>query len=77
MMLLTEDDVKTQLMGLDPEFRRLAVQHNEYKRLLEEIEAKPYLNEAELAEEAHLKKVKLALKDQMQSIVARYAEQPV
>jgi uncharacterized protein YdcH (DUF465 family) len=77
MMLLAEEDIKTQLMALDPEFRRLAVQHNEYKRLLEEIESKPHLNEAELAEEAHLKKVKLALKDQMQAIVARYADQPV
>ncbi len=77
MMLLTEEDMKAQLMALDPEFRRLSVQHSEYKQLLQELEAKSHLNEAELAEEAHLKKVKLALKDQMQSIMSRYSTQPV
>jgi uncharacterized protein YdcH (DUF465 family) len=77
MMLLTEEDMKAQLMALDPEFRRISVQHSEYKQLLHQLEAKPHLNEAELAEEAHLKKVKLALKDQMLTIMSRYAEQPV
>jgi uncharacterized protein YdcH (DUF465 family) len=77
MTLLNDEEIKSQLMVLDPEFRRLAVQHSEYKQLLHELETKHHLNEAELAEEHHLKKVKLALKDQMQSIMSRYATQPV
>ncbi len=76
-LLLNDEEIKSQLMAQDPEFRRLCVQHSEYKQLLHELEAKDHLNEAELAEEHHLKKVKLALKDQMQAIMSRYATQPV
>ena len=77
MTLLNDEEIKHELMALDPEFRRICVQHSEYKQLLHELETKPYLNEAEVAEEHHLKKIKLALKDQMQTIVSRYSTQPV
>ncbi len=77
MTLLADEEIKTQLMALDPEFRRICVQHAEYKQLLHELESKVHLNEAELAEEHHLKKVKLALKDQMQAMMSRFAAQPV
>ncbi len=77
MMLLNEEEIKTQLMTLDPEFRRLAVQHSEYARLLDELESKHHMSEAELAEEARLKKIKLALKDHMQEMMSHYATQPV
>lgn len=77
MTLLNDEEIKTQLMALDPEFRRICVQHGEYKQLLHELERKDHLNEAELCEEHHLKKVKLALKDQMQSMISRFSTQPV
>jgi uncharacterized protein YdcH (DUF465 family) len=74
MTLLNDEEIKSQLMTNDAEFRRLAVQHSEYKRLLHELESKPHLNEAELAEEARVKRIKLALKDQMQERVAHYTQ---
>ena len=76
MTLLNEEEIKTQLMNIDPEFRRLAVQHSEYDRLLSELESKQHLNEAELAEEARLKRIKLALKDHMQGMMSQFAAQP-
>jgi uncharacterized protein YdcH (DUF465 family) len=71
MQLLNEEELKSQLMSSDPEFRRLAVQHSEYQRLIHELESKDHLNEVEAAEEARLKKIKLALKDQMQEFLLR------
>jgi uncharacterized protein YdcH (DUF465 family) len=76
MTLLHDEEIKSQLMNIDPEFRRLAVQHSDYSRLLHELESKNYLGEAELAEEVRLKRVKLALKDQMQELMSHYATQP-
>lgn len=77
MTSLNDEEIKTHLMNLDPEFRRLAVQHSDYSRLLHEFESKQHLSEAELAEEARLKRVKLALKDHMQEMMSQYAAQPV
>ena len=71
MQSLTEEALKVQLMSADPEFRRLAVQHSEYQRLIHELESKDHRNEVETAEEARLKKIKLALKDQMQELLQR------
>lgn len=74
--LLSDEELKTQLMNMDPEFRRLAVQHSEYKMLLNELESKAHLTEAEQAEELRVKRIKLALKDQMQEMLSRFAAQP-
>jgi uncharacterized protein YdcH (DUF465 family) len=76
MTLLNDEEIKSQLMTIDPEFRRIAVQHSEYKRLLHELESRPHLNEAELAEEARVKRIKLALKDQMLQRISEHALQP-
>lgn len=75
MTLLNDEEIKLQLMNSDPEFRRLAVQHSEYKQLLHELESKSHLNEVELAEEARVKRIKLALKDQMQELMSHHGAQ--
>jgi uncharacterized protein YdcH (DUF465 family) len=71
------DELKAHLMETDEEFRRLAAQHAEYKRKVEELEAKPRLSAEEEVEEHRLKKLKLKLKDQMSEIMNRYRTQQV
>ena len=55
----------------DEEFHQLAAKHQELEDRLHELTAKPYLSEPERNEEVTLKKRKLQLKDQMESIMRR------
>lgn len=77
MELNTQDELKAHLLATNEEFRNLAEQHHEYHELLEALEAKPRLTDQEQMEEVRLKKLKLRLKDQMNSIIARYRAQQV
>ena len=72
-----QEELKAHLMATDDEFRLLAEQHSRFHKELEALTAKPYLSPAEEAEEHRLKKQKLRLKDQMNSIMARYRAQQV
>ena len=76
-MGLTKDELKAHLMETNEEFRRLASQHIEYKRQLEEFSSRPYLTGEEQIEEVRLKKMKLRLKDQMERILSQYRAQHV
>ena len=71
-MQLTPEELKSHLMETDDDFRRLAKQHCEYKKLLEALSSRPYLTPEEQVEEVRLKKVKLRLKDQMQEMIDRF-----
>jgi uncharacterized protein len=57
------------------EFRRLAQEHMQYSTRLDTLTQKRYLSEDEKLEEVRLKKLKLRLKDQMQSIERQYRQQ--
>jgi uncharacterized protein YdcH (DUF465 family) len=72
-----EADIKAHLMQTSEEFRKLASQHLEYKRKVEELEAKPYLTEQEEVEEHRLKKLKLQLKDVMEHLIHEHASHQV
>ena len=54
----------------DPGFRRLQQKHSECDSRLQELRSQRYLSAEEKLEEVRLKKKKLALKDQMEALLA-------
>jgi uncharacterized protein YdcH (DUF465 family) len=72
METTSTDSVKEELMNRDPEFRELAREHTRYEQRLSELSALAYPSDEEQLEEITLKKKKLALKDQMYSIILQY-----
>jgi uncharacterized protein YdcH (DUF465 family) len=70
-----QEDLKAHLVKTSPEFRDLVDQHCVYKRLVLDLEAKPFLTEEEEVEEQRLKKLKLHVKDQMEEMLSQYKAQ--
>jgi len=66
------DSLKEELIAVDPEFRELAREHGRYEARLSELSALSYPNDEEQLEEVTLKKKKLAVKDQMYSIMMHH-----
>jgi hypothetical protein len=59
---------REQLLTGHDQFQRLVQEHLQYSQRLESLTQKRYLTEDEKLEEVRLKKLKLRLKDQMQSL---------
>lgn len=72
MEMTNTDSLKEELMSSNPEFRDLAREHSRYEARLSELSALAYPNDEEQLEEITLKKKKLALKDQMYTIMLQY-----
>ena len=66
------DSVREQLLASHEEFRRLAQEHSHHCDRLHSLIEKRYLTEDEKMEEVRIKKLKLHLKDQMQTIEQEY-----
>ena len=66
------EELKTRLLQTDSEFRQLATQHHDLDERLHHYAERHYLSEPEQVEEITLKKQKLHLKDQMESILRRH-----
>ncbi len=66
------DSLKEELIAVNPEFRELAREHGKYEARLSELSALAYPNDDEQLEEITLKKKKLAVKDQMYSIMMHH-----
>jgi uncharacterized protein YdcH (DUF465 family) len=58
----------------DPELKRYLDQHEEFERQLEEFNRRPYLTAAETMERKRLQKLKLAGRDKIESILAKYRQ---
>jgi uncharacterized protein len=72
MDTITADSVKEQLMSINPEFRDLVREHGRYEQRLSELSALAYPSEEEQLEETTLKKKKLAIKDQIYSLMLEH-----
>jgi len=72
MEMTNTDGLKEQLLMSDPEFRDLAREHGRYEERLSELSALAYPSTEEQLEEITLKKKKLAIKDQMHTIMLQH-----
>jgi len=62
---------REQLLASSDEFRKLADEHSKHSERLESLANKKYPSEEDKIEEIRLKKLKLRLKDEMESFQAR------
>ena len=72
MQVTKVDSLKEELMTSNSEFRELAREHGRYEARLSELSALSYPSDEEQLEEVTLKKKKLALKDQMYSMMLQH-----
>jgi uncharacterized protein len=69
---MNDQHIKDELIKSDHEYRKLWEQHQTFEKRLEQIGNKAHPTEEESLEIPVIKKKKLALKDQMQSIITEY-----
>ena len=67
------EELKRKLLQSDEEFRQLATKHHDLDERLHNYAERHYLSQPEQVEEITLKKQKLHLKDQMESIIRRHS----
>jgi uncharacterized protein YdcH (DUF465 family) len=58
----------------DPELKQRIDEHEEYERRLEEFNRRPYLTAEETLERKRLQKLKLAGRDKIEQILAKYRQ---
>jgi uncharacterized protein len=58
----------------DPELKQRIDEHTEYERRLEEFNRRPYLTAEETLERKRLQKLKLAGRDKIEQILAKYRQ---
>ena len=70
--MMKEEEIKEHLMSSSADFRRLAEEHRHFEEELQALRNRPHMNDQDHLEEMTLKKKKLHLKDQMNSMVLKY-----
>jgi len=74
-MIMKEEEIKEHLISENAEFRRLSQEHRKYEGKLNELLNRHHMTEHDHIEELQLKKKKLHLKDQMNSMIAKFRNQ--
>lgn len=69
------DPVRDELIKENQTFRELVQKHHNYEKRLTELAALTYPNEEELLEESTLKKKKLAVKDELYTMMKEYSDE--
>lgn len=67
------EELKRELLQTNEEYRQLATLHHDLDEQIHNLAIRQYLSEPEQLEETTLKKRKLQLKDQMESILRRHS----
>jgi hypothetical protein len=67
-------EIIAQWKERDPELKRFLDEHEEFERRLEEFNRRPYLTAAESMERKRLQKLKLAGRDKIEQILAKYRQ---
>ncbi|MFQ5480116.1 MAG: hypothetical protein ACE5DW_02455 [Thermodesulfobacteriota bacterium] len=68
--MLEQTELVKRLLEENETFKKAYLEHKEYKQRVMELEKKGILNEDEILEEKKLKKLKLALKDDMEQMLS-------
>jgi uncharacterized protein len=68
-------DLIHRYIEVDQELRRYMDEHVEFERLLEEYNRRPYLTAEESLEKKRLQKLKLAGRDKIEQILAKYRKE--
>jgi uncharacterized protein YdcH (DUF465 family) len=66
------EELKRKLLQTDEEYRQLATLHHDLDEQIHNLSSRHHLSAPEQVEETTLKKRKLHLKDQMESILRRH-----
>jgi len=66
------DNLVKKLLEKDELFRNAYKTHKDYENKLEKLEKKPRLSSTETAEKNKMKKLKLALKDEMEKKLSEF-----
>ena len=69
---MTEAEIKEQLMSSNPHFRSMVEEHKQYEGKLVALNSLHHMSEQDHLEEIQLKKKKLHLKDQMNSMLEKF-----
>jgi uncharacterized protein YdcH (DUF465 family) len=69
-----DEELIAQWLDQDPELQRYLEQHRELERQLEEFNRRPYLTAQESMERKRLQKMKLAGRDKIEQILAKYRQ---
>ncbi len=75
MASIPRENLSAQLMETSEEYRKLAEQHSNYNRRIEELSSRRFPTQEEQVEEMRLKKLKLHLKDKMYDLVRQHQQE--